>query len=673
MKLIFFILLLSLFTVASGQFEEPKFGKIEIKDLEMSRYDKDTSAAALMLFDDGYSRFILNKFQGFQHVYERHFQVKIFKKSAFELANISIRLYHNGRSTEEIGGLKAVTYNLVNGKIEKTKLENKQIFRTEGTNYVTLKFAFPEVKEGSVIELTYSVSSDFLYNFRGWTFQYTYPVLWSMYTYEIPEYFRYSEYTKGYLQFDVNKRETKVTSYSLPVLSSAPSKLGRSEPTNPQILNVKTEKTSLGIKDVPAFISEPGIDCEYNYIQSLEFELSSVKFPNQPAQTFTQTWESVNEQLKKDDSFGGLLKTNGFIKDTVTAICNGKSTDLEKARAIYDYVSKRMEWNGIYSFISSKNLKKSYNDKVGNSAEINMLLIMMMQTAGLKANPVLLSTRDNGLALDYYPTISKFNSVLAKVEVGGKIFLIDAINKNYPFGVLPVNDVNGKGRVVDDQVGSWVNLDANEKYREEKTYDLNFNTDGKLSGNITETYSGYAGILFRNALDDEKSNDDFFRKRQEKSPGLEINKYSISGRLDNDKPVTDSLNVEIADHADIIGDKILFYPLLFERIEKNNYTLEERKYPVNFNYPISEVYRFDYTIPEGYIVESIPRSATINLPDNSISIKYTVRNIDNKIEVEYTRDINKILFLPTEYARLKSLYDQLVRKHAEQVILKKSA
>jgi hypothetical protein len=154
--------------------------------------------------------------------------------------------------------------------------------------------------------------------------------------------------------------------------------------------------------------------------------------------------------------------------------------------------------------------------------------------------------------------------------------------------------------------------------------------------------------------------------------GLTVNKYSISEMNDNMKPLTDTLKVEVSDHTEMIGDKLLFYPLLFEKIEKNRYTLEDRKYPVDYNYPITEVYKFDYTIPAGYVVESLPESATFNLPDKSISISYNIKTIDNVIHIEYKRDVMKILFMPENYADLKNLYNQLVKKHEEQIILKKA-
>lgn len=672
MKLTFLTLLLCVFTLSNAQFSEPKFGIIEESDLSMTKYDKDTTAGALMLFNSGTSEFILNNEQKFKFVFNRHCQIKIFKKSEFPLGDVSIRLYKSGRSTEDLKNLKAVTYNLIDGKVVKSKLDNDNVFKAEGKTYTDFKFAFPEIKEGSILELSYSIVSDFVYNLRGWNFQYSFPARWSQYIYTIPEYYEYREASKGYLPFDVAKKEPGSTVFTIVYERDHNEGFGARQQQQNGKLIAKTLKSTLALKDVPAFISEPNIDCEDNYIQSLEFELSSIEFPNQIRKNYTQTWESVNSQMKDDEDFGMLLKSSGFLKDTLSAVCINKKAAVEKAVSIYNYIQKRMKWNGEYRIWATKGLKKPFTEGVGSSSEINLLLTLMLQTAGLKANPVMFSTRDNGIAVSYYPTITKYNSVMSEVEIDGKIFLLDAVSKYCPFGVIPSNDINGKGRIVNEQTGDWVNLDAAEKYKENKNYTLSINPEGILTGSIISSYDGYAGIYFRSILDTEKNYEDFYRKIQEGSKGLTIGKYSISDRYNRNKPVTDSLKVEVTDHVELIGDKILFCPLLFEKLEKNRYTLEERKYPVDYNYPISEVYTFNYILPTGYKVESLPQSVVLKLPDNSISISYSLKNIDNKIQLEYRRDVNKILFLPEDYGKLKNLYDQVVKKHGEQIILKKS-
>lgn len=672
MKQLSLLLLLCVFSLANAQFDEPKFGKVDMSEMTMSRYEKDTTAEALILFDAGNTYFDLNRDRQFQYIFERHCRIKIFKKSAFDLANRNIRLYKSGSRQEKIGNLNAVTYNLVNGKIVKTKLDNDKIYLEESKSYNDKKFAFPDVKEGSVIEFSYTITSDFLYNFRGWVFQRSYPALYSQYKFMIPEYFEYRKSSKGYLSFDVNKSETKrerfVIHYESEIVAGRGGGLKKAYDDE---IFVQASVTTLGIKDVPAFKSEPDIDCEDNYTSSIEFELSSIQYPQETRKDYTRSWESVNAEMMEDEEFGRLLKIDGFIKDTIARLCQNVTDNAQKAQIIYNYVQRWMKWNGEYRIFANRGLKKPYLERAGSSSEINLLLTLMLQNAGLNADPVMFSTRENGTGISIFPTITKFNSVLSSVEISGTRYLLDATNDYCSFGVLPANDINGKGRLISEKGSGWVDLLTSEKYKKVRQYSLEITPDGKFKGTIVRTSDGYAGIEYRNQLSKVKSIDDYMAKMQENISGLSINKYSVLNKDIYNKPIVDTLYVEIDNAAEVIGDKIIFKPLLFETINKNRYTLEERKYPVDFNYAIAEMYIFDYVIPKGYQVESMPQGASVKMPDGSVSITYSGQAVDNKIKLMYRRTVNKILFLPEEYASLKEMYNQIVKKHAEQIILKK--
>lgn len=662
-----------MFVTVNGQFIEPKFGNVEMSDLTMTKYDKDTTAGALILFDNGTTDFKINYEMNFQFVFRRHYQIKILKKSGFNLGDVSIRVLKGNFHKEDVTGLKAFTYNLIDGKIVKTKLDNDNVYKSEAKNYYDIKFAFPGLKEGSIIELAYTLTSDFLYNFKGWTFQYYYPARWSQYSYEIPEYFDYREASKGYLHFEVLKKAKGLVTFNLPVMNvRSENRVEQHTAAESHVIKANSSKVVLATSDVPAFISEPDIDCEDNYLQSIEFELSSIEFPGSIRKDYTQSWESVNTQMKEDEDFGNLLRNDSFVKDTVKLLTVNKDTDIAKAISIYNYVQNRMKWNGESRLWSTNGLKKPFTESVGNSSEINLILALMLRTAGLEANPVMFSTRENGIANTHYPTITKFNSILTTVTIGDKVILLDATSKFCPFGVLPPNDVNGQGRIVNNTGGDWVNLDVAEKYKEKKVYDLEISPEGTMKGSITGIYNGYAGIAYRNSLNTEKSESEYFRKVQENMRGLTINKYIINDRYNNYLALRDSLNVEVNDQIDIVGDRILFKPMLYEMTEKNRYTLEDRKYPVNYNYPINEICIFNYTLPKGYVAESLPKSALYRMSDNSIYITYKTSVVDNKLTIEYSRNVNKILFLPEDYGKLKELYDLLVKKNAEQVILKKT-
>lgn len=671
MRTLFCVLFLSIASLSYGQFKAPRFGKIEPSELAMTKYDKDTAADALILFDDGKSYFVTNGDGNFQIVFERHCRIKIFKKSAFDLANINIKLFKSDTRKEDMQSFKAATFNVENGKMVQVKLEKDNKFEESSKNYNTYKYAFPQIKEGSIIEFSYTITSDFLYNFRGWIFQHSYPALWSQYETDIPEYFDYRLTSKGYLGFAINKEDKGNTSFNFRNESYVSTNGDR---TKTEIFTVQaiTKNHLFAVSDVPAFKSEPNIDCEDNYIQSIDYELSSIQYPGDVRRSFTETWESVNDKLMRADDFGDVLKGGGFIKDTVSLLCKGKTTDLEKAAAIYSYVQKRMKWNGHYSIWASNGLKKAYKEHTGTSVEINFLLTLMLQNAGLKVSPVIFSTRDNGIVTSFFPTITNYNSVLTKLDIDDKTYLLDASSEFSPFGVLPANDINGQGLVVNNEKGNWVDLETNTAYNELKTYQLKINTNGSFEGTINSNYYGYAAMAYRKALSKVKSNDDLIRKIQESQKGLTVNGFSISNRNNIDEPMSDSLNVTIKDNSDVIGNKIIFTPLLYEALEKNIYTLEDRKYPVNYNYPISEMYIFEYTLPEGYTVESLPKPIKFKLPDNSIIVSYMIQNIDGKISIAYKRTLAKILFLPDEYQDLKEFYNLIVKKHTEKIILKKA-
>jgi Domain of Unknown Function with PDB structure (DUF3857) len=671
MRTLLCFLFLASATISYGQFKTPKFGKIEPAELSMAKYDKDTAAGALILFDDGDSYFVTNSSGDFQVIFERHCRIKIFKKSAFDLANLKIRLEKTATGKETISSFKAATFNVENGKMVQIKLEKENIFEETAKNYTRSIYAFPQVKEGSIIEFSYTITSDFFYNLRGWVFQGDYPSVWTQYETKIPEYFEYRPNFKGYLPFVANKEDRGNTSFTFYDTYSTPG--GGIPRKEANTVMAYTVNHLYAVSDVPAFKSEPNIDCEDNYIQAIDFELSSVQYPGDVRKSFTETWESVNDRLNKHEMFGEVLKGGaGFVNDTVEMLCKGKKTELEKASAIYSYVQKRMKWNRNYNFFVSNGLRKPYKDHAGNTAEINFLLMLMFKNAGLNVSPVIFSTRDNGIVMSFFPTISKYNSVLAKLVIEDKTYLLDASSEFSPMGVLPANDINGKGRVVDKEKGDWVDLVTNALYIENKTCFLKLNADGTFNGTIETSYDGYAALSYRKALSKTKKNDEVIKLIQENEKGLNVNDIVITNRYDIDQPIRDSLNVTIKDNADVLGNKILFTPLLFDAMQKNIYKLEDRKYPVNYNYPVSETCVFEYTIPEGYLVESLPKPVKIKNPDNSISVQYIVQSSGDKISVLYRRNISKILFLPDEYQDLKEFYNLIVKTHSDKIILKKA-
>ncbi|ULT26410.1 DUF3857 domain-containing protein [Sphingobacterium sp. E70] len=104
--------------------------------------------------------------------------------------------------------MKAVTYNLENGQIIRTELENKKVFKENYSTYLDLnKFTLPNIKEGSIIEVSYRTLEQDLFNFKTWEFQDDIPKLQSQYIAIIPASFTYNVVLRGPYRLDDQKRE----------------------------------------------------------------------------------------------------------------------------------------------------------------------------------------------------------------------------------------------------------------------------------------------------------------------------------------------------------------------------------------------------------------------------------------------------------------------------------
>src|ERR1043165_4345378 len=112
-------------SMAFSQDKKFKFGDISEKDFATKVYAIDSNANAVVLADVGSSQIEGNSKGWFSLVYKHFKRIHVLNKNGYDIANVSISLYTNGSSEEQLDKLKAVTYNLENGKVVESKLDIK--------------------------------------------------------------------------------------------------------------------------------------------------------------------------------------------------------------------------------------------------------------------------------------------------------------------------------------------------------------------------------------------------------------------------------------------------------------------------------------------------------------------------------------------------------------------
>lgn len=651
-----------------------KYGDIDISDLQMKVYDKDTSAAAVILGDFGSINLTYDQIKKtFRIVFIRHTRIKILRKDGYKWADQVVNLYKDNDIEEGIAGVSGTTYNLEGGKIRKSRLSKQsQFFERTSDNWTAFKFTMPDVREGSVIEYRYTIDSDYIFTLPVWYFQFTIPVVWSELKISLPEYYSYNLTMTGYEPLAINQATTNRVHLLLSEVDKYYS-LSADERFSTTNLDYMTNEKLMAAKDVPAFSDEPYLSSSENYILKAVFELSNISFPGTLTKSYTESWETINKKMMEHGDFGFQLKSPClFFNDKVDEInASGKDPD-EKIKEIYEFIKHNMKWNNRNSCFTTTSLRSAFNDKSGSSGDINLLLTQMLSKAGFDANPVILSTRSNGIINTKFPILSKFNYVIASVYQDGRLYLLDASDPNCAYDILPVRCLNGNGLLISEKGPKWIELEPRKRFDYASDASLILDHTGKIEGSVKNKRKDYGSYKLREAMDKEKSEEDFVKGLEKNNPGLEITDFKYINREKIYEPVTEEYMIEMPGYADLAGDFIYVNPLVLERIKSNPFRLEDRKYPIDFSYPITKIYNLNLKIPEGYSIEEIPERMEISLPGNTASYSYNIEAGDNGNLVLTSKFIiNKVVFTYDEYKLLKEFYNKIVQKNAETVVLKK--
>lgn len=654
-----------------------KFGSVDKAELEKDYSEQFPDAEAIVLFDYGIIYFNYNELKGFQVIMERHVRIKILNQNGLKWGDGEISLYQQKTDTETVSKLKGFTYNLENGKIEKEKLGSKAVFQDKISEDITdVRFAMPNVREGSIIEYSYALTSDFLNVLPSWNFQNSVPVLYSEITTKIPEYFKYKTLMKGYELPEINEQTTGSQGIIITIPGQINDPSGRipgRTPARTHRINAKVAISRLVSSNVPAFIKEPYLASAKDYMSGVEFELSSVNFPGQFTEDISHSWESITKNLLESGSFGRQLDRSGFLNSVVESINDSSEGEFEKMAQAYATIQNKMRWDERNRIYATSTLRDAYDEGAGSSSDINLMLVLLLRELGLDASPVLISTRNNGLVHPARVMLSQFNYVIAQVRIDSIDYLLDATDKNCPFVLLPVRCLNGKGRLISENSSRWIDLESKHNYQWLSIVNYKIDDENNvLTGTIQNQAKSYAGYQKKATLSNDPEYKNYINSLENGFPGTKIHDYNVTN-LDNlINGISENFEVIISDAINSSGNLLFFNPLLHARMNKNPFRLEERKYPVDYGYLLNETYIFNFEIPEGYTVDEMPANMQIVLPDNSASFSYQVSVFMNKIQVQTKFQINKTTFVNSDYQGLKEFYDMVVNKHAEQIVLKES-
>ncbi|WP_290629100.1 DUF3857 domain-containing protein [Altibacter sp.] len=594
-----------------------KFDEIGIRDFSKLRDDVFPEAPAVLLVQD-----IRFKYGYELYVNER---IKIYTKDGFEFSNWDSQF-------DDISGLRAYIYNLEDGVVTKTKIDRDNIFKEKiEDGYEVTKIAFPNVKEGSILELSYKVH---YVGMRWLNAQSFIPIKKLKIAIQNPGYYSLKIVENPLATIDLIRQ------------------------------NDRSEIRFLG-ENIPALKRESHIYNLNNYRGKIFLEQVRTK-----GKEMLSDWSEVSKIFNDYGWYAEELEKNGhFFEGDITALLGTEKDPLIKAKRIYSFLQNRMTWNERYSR-GSDNLRKSYMEQRGNAADINLLLIFMLRKSGIEANPVLVASKYWGRPV--LPTIYGLNNLIAAAEIDGETYLLDATDKIAPFGLLRKTFMNGNGIIIyEDDTYKLVSTNKTDISKMTTLVTASLEPESQsVTGSVRTRYQHHYAWEFRDTYSAARGRS-FEEEMENTVELLEVNNVKTNNFNEIEKPLDVSYDFEYSDFIETINDKLYVSPLLFLGIIENPYKDTDRLYPVEEDFPFVSSCIFKIKLPEGYIPESLPEPISILVGDDVASLKYNISAQGNTIQVSYQIEILKATIPPEYYEGLKRLYGTFLEISNAKIVLGK--
>jgi len=647
MKHLLLIFSLLICYTSQAQDEFPYWNHIKTEDLKMTTYEADTSAAAVYLLNYGKAKYdiYLNKSI---YAYEYHYQIKILKKSAFFKSNIEFTF----PKRYPVIKVKAVVHNWENGK--KVSTEVTDFYKEKVSKYTrSITFSFPNVKVGSIIEYRFTDIYPNIVSPPKFYFQKEYPVKFAEFHFAFDSYYSYQSVSpkvnitgKGDKTYFINPpgyQEIPITEYFWQA------------------------------ENIVALPEEPFVNNILDYRESLTMQLSSYRNrQTNRVKEYLSTWDKLAKSFRDDE--GKLYNKSNKLKSIIEQtdfIVNEATTQKEKVTALFQFVQANIEWNESYRRYTSDDFKTTIKNGNGNSADINLILLGLLKHYKIDANPILISTKDNGRITKSYSFIGQFNHVILQVMIDEKPVYIDAIDPTYPINILPKNSICPEGFMITKNAFEWVKIPS-KKSEIINLMQLKIKEAGQLEGTLTQQHKVYAAHDLRMKmakLEEEKYKATIFNNS---ISDYEISDFKQENLFENiDKPVKTSGNITINDAAQVNGDYIYINPFLGLVQTENPFQSESRNLPIELPYKESKQVIVYLDVPEGYEVESLPENVSYRFPDSKSQFLLASKLTNNKIQILSKVNLVEPFFNPSFYEAVQKFNDIIVEKHNQQIVLKK--
>ncbi len=423
---------------------------------------------------------------------------------------------------------------------------------------------------------------------------------------------------------------------------------------------------------------ENNIEYEYifNNISQLVPESNMVyeSFVN-PGVLFS-TFKSWDEYYKWwTDLYKDKLVLNKEMKDFLDDLLKKAESDKEKARLIYEFCSQKIRYVAIEYGEAGYEPHKSdevFFNRYGDCKDQAILLVALMRSAGLKAYPVLIPTKDV-YNLRKESVASYFNHAIACVMLDNKLIFMDPTSSTAGFNVLPLGDQDRDVLVFYEDKYEIVKTPLQESNLLYSNMQINIDDNDRVVVKRSLEYSGIWAAAYRAYYKNTPPTvikDNVQTKMRSWASLAQLNSLKIENIEDFTKnPI---LTYEFtASNFLSNAQKMRILPVLGEECVNASFIdKDKRKYPLDLDGLYTIKANVEITLPKSLNVLYLPENLSVSSKWGDLFIKFT--HTKNKIKFEQDFKIKTDIVNEKQYEEFKRCMEDILYKSKQQAILIKN-
>ncbi|PNQ73912.1 hypothetical protein C1T31_06195 [Hanstruepera neustonica] len=398
-----------------------------------------------------------------------------------------------------------------------------------------------------------------------------------------------------------------------------------------------------------------------------EFEMEGVRGSNNGWKGFGM-W--VNNQLLSNTS-----ELPQSIKDEIKILTANSTTDLEKARIVYEYMQNKTRYISVQVGIGGwKPMYASDVDRLGygDCKALTNYTKALMQEVGLESYYTIIYGDRNIVNVDKDFSATEGNHAILYLPVDGEDIWLECTSQTNPFGHIASFTDDRDALVITPDGGQVMHTrvyNANDnllKTNAQITLDEAGNIKASVQMTSTGTqYSTHEKVLGKT----DKDKDLHFKEYWDYINGLTIGDCEII----NDKTkvqLSENIHVEASNYASKSGNRLLFQPNAFNRVMNAPPRYNDRKHPVEVDRGFLDIDEFEIAIPNNFEVESLQEDVNINNQFGEYT--YSIKEVEpNKLMFKRKFLLKKGTYNQEHYQDFRKFWLDIIRHDKSKIALKR--